>query len=558
MAARKLGRIGCALLAAALSCGAAPVAGASGDDPGLQAALDARTSVRGTAIVVGIVDRGVERTLRAGTTGTGRPLDDRTLFEIGSVTKTFTATALAAMVLAGKVRLDAPVATYLPKDVRVPEKDGRPITVLDLAEQRSGLPRMPTNIDGTGADPYARYDLAQFYAFLNGYALTRDPGAQFEYSNYGIGLLGQALAYRAGSSYAQLVQSTVLDPLGMSQTTFAEAGAADPPELAVGHDLGGAAVPAWHFRAMMPAGGILSDLTDMLKYLRCNMGQGPLAKACLFAQMPRADGAPRHRIGLVWWTNPITGVVSHAGDTAGFHAEIAISKDRQTGVVVMSNGPVVADIAAHVLQPSYPVAACPAKVPHVAAGSPYAGTYCNAATGYTFDVAPGSGPGELSIALRPQNTVVYARSGDDTFVNATYGAVFKFVKADGNVVGLRLEQGGQTIPAIRLDALGSPVVAQLPSPYPPIVDLPEATLREYVGSFGTGASRFAVTLEGGQLYVRLGGQSAWPVYPSARDEFFYKVVDAQLTFHRDAGGNVTSLTLHQDGQDLNAQRDGPI
>ena len=133
----------------------------------------------------------------------------------------------------------------------------------------------------------------------------------------------------------------------MTDTTFATVPASDPETLAVGHDLGGQPVPSWHQQAILPAGGIRSSLADMLRFLRCNLGQGPLAAACLFAQQSRAAGTPGHRIGLVWETSVLRGSVSHGGDTAGYHAFVAISNDHQSGVVALSNGPLVTDIATH-------------------------------------------------------------------------------------------------------------------------------------------------------------------------------------------------------------------
>jgi D-alanyl-D-alanine-carboxypeptidase/D-alanyl-D-alanine-endopeptidase len=131
------------------------IAAASMPAPTLQAAIDARVAAPGTAIAVGVIDHGKVETYFAGTTGNDRPLDEHTLFEIGSVTKTFTATLLASMVLAHQVKLDDPAAAYLPKSVHVPGRDGLSITLLGLAEQRSGLPRLPSNMDDVaGTDPY--------------------------------------------------------------------------------------------------------------------------------------------------------------------------------------------------------------------------------------------------------------------------------------------------------------------------------------------------------------------------------------------------------------------
>ncbi len=523
----------------------------------LQAALDARAAaVPGTGITVGVIDHGVTRVYVAGSAGNGRPVDAHTLFEIGSVTKTFTATTLAAMVLRKQVRLSDPISEFLPAAVRAPSKDGKAITLLNLAEQRSGLPRLPTNMnDVAGDDPYADYTIADMYAFLNGYTLTRDPGAEYEYSNYGIGLLGQLLANRAKVPYTALVRNAVLDPLDMSETTFAVSPAQDPALLAAGHEIGGVAVPTWHFQSVLPAAGIISSVTDMLKYLRCNMGQGPLASACLFAQRPRAPGMGGHEIGLVWNINPATGVISHNGDTLGFHTDFAISRDRELGVVVLSNGPAVSDIAAHVLLPSYAISVCPSSVPASETDpKSYSGIYCNAGAGMTFTVAGAAKPDQVTIALLPQPTLTYARIATDTFYAARVGATFKFLRAGDAIVGLRLTQEGQTIPAVRLDAHGKPVVAQLPSAFPPTVTLDRATLQQYVGSYALDGATFTVTLRGGALYAQLTGQPAVQVYASAKDEFFLKVVDAQITFDRNAAGAVTALTLHQDGQTIHATK----
>jgi D-alanyl-D-alanine-carboxypeptidase/D-alanyl-D-alanine-endopeptidase len=524
----------------------------------LQPVLDARAGAAGgTGIVVGIIDHGVARVYVAGSAGNGVAAGRHTLFEIGSVTKTFTATTLATMVLDGAVRLNDPIATYLPKGVRALSKDGKAITLLDLAEQRSGLPRLPTNMDDvTGDDPYADYTLSDMYSFLNGYTLERDPGVAYEYSNYGIGLLGQLLANRAGTSYPQLVRRSVLDPLGMTETTFAVAGSPDPSALGVGHDLSGAAVSAWHEQSILPAGGILSNLSDMLKYLRCTMGEGPLARACLFAEQPRATGLPGQQIGLVWNVNSRTGVTTHDGATNGFLATIAISQDRQTGVVALSNGPVVADIAAHAIDPSYPIAVCPTSVPADKTDlASYAGVYCNAMSGMTFTVAATSRSDALSIALLPQPSLSFQRIDSDTYYAASVDATFKFVRKDGKIIGLRLMQMGQTIPAVRLNAQAQPVDAQLPPAFPAVMTLDPSLMREYVGSYASPAGTFTVTLlKNNSLYVQLTGQPAVPLYASAKDRFFLKVVDAQIRFDRNAAGAVSSLTLHQGGQDLTATR----
>jgi CubicO group peptidase (beta-lactamase class C family) len=410
--------------------------------------------------------------------------------------------------------------------------------------------------DVASDDPYADYTVADMYAFLNGYTLTRDPGAKYEYSNYGIGLLGQLLADRASTSYPALVRASVFAPLGMNDTSFLMPGGVDPAALAVGHDLAGSPAATWHFQSVAPAGGAASNVDDMLKYLGCNMGQGPLARACLFAQRPRADGDSRHKIGLVWNINSTTGIVSHGGDTQGFHAFIAVSRDHQTGVVALGNGPAVADIAAHVLAPEYPIGECPSSVaPSKTDPTSYAGVYCNRIGGLTFTVDITANSDRLLIALLPQPGAEVPRIAPDTYYGAKYDARFRFVRDDTRIVGLWLMQQGQRIPALRLDAAGKPVVAQLSDPFPVAIPLDATDLQQYVGTYNAmGIGVFTVTLRGSALFVQLTGQPGVQVYASAKDQFFYKIVDAQITFNRDSSGAVTSLTLHQNGQEIRATR----
>src|SRR5688572_11080573 len=156
----------------------------------------------------------------------GQVPDARTLFEIGSITKTFTSLLLADLVRDGSVQLDQPVASLLPAAVSVPELDGRAITLLDLATHTSGLPRLPANLwldpltEEQLLDPYAHYQVEDLYDFLSSYTLAALPGERFEYSNLGGGLLGHALSFAAGTSYEEAIECRISEPLGLKDTTL--------------------------------------------------------------------------------------------------------------------------------------------------------------------------------------------------------------------------------------------------------------------------------------------------------------------------------------------------
>lgn len=309
-------------------------------------------------LVFGIVDGGKSAVRAFGTLDGSRQPDGDTVYEIGSITKTFTATLLADAVLDKRVSLDTPVQQLLP-GFRIPQRGGKQITLGLLASQYSGLPRMPNNFrPNDPANPYADYGAARLGAFLASYELPRNPGQSYEYSNLGFGLLGYALSNAAYTSYGELVKRKLLAPLAMnsSGTGLSDAMRA---HLAIGHDPAGHPVENWDFDALAGAGSLRSTPKDMLRYLEANMGvaQGPASAAMRLAQAPRLDARETGgRIGLAWMTTD-RGVVWHNGGTGGYRSFIGWSADRQHGVVVLTNAQVsVDDLGFAVLDAAAPLA----------------------------------------------------------------------------------------------------------------------------------------------------------------------------------------------------------
>ena len=324
---------------------------------------DAVANRHTVGIVVGIIDKsGRTITSYGKTAADGRAVDADSVFEIGSVTKTFTTTLLADMVARGLVSLDDPVANCLPKGVKVPERGGKQITLLDLATHRSGLPRMPSNFAPADPDnPYADYTAGKLFEFLAGYSLPRDIGASYEYSNLGAGLLGEALARRAGKSYEALLTEIIFRPLEMTST-----GIVLRPEmaarLAMGHSQQLLPVKNWDLDALAGAGAIRSTVNDMLNYLAAYMGlkPSPLAPALAMARQDRNDTTiPDMRIGLAWHLLklPDTVIVWHNGGTAGYHSFIGFDLQKGMGIVVLSNSANDIDnIGLHFLNEQIPLA----------------------------------------------------------------------------------------------------------------------------------------------------------------------------------------------------------
>jgi D-alanyl-D-alanine-carboxypeptidase/D-alanyl-D-alanine-endopeptidase len=352
----------CLLLAAAP---AAPLAAQWTAPPGDSVArvLDERVA-RGGAVglVVGVVENGRPRVVAAGRRGgEGSPAPDgRTVFEIGSVSKVFTTTLLAEMVARGEVALDDPVRSFLPDSVRVPSRGGREITLLDLATATSGLPRLPGNLDPASlADPYARYEARDLYAFLAGYILPRDPGAAYEYSNLGMGLLGHVLALRAGKPYEELVAERILLPLGMRDTRVVPTPSMRE-RLAAGHRADLAPVGGWSFAVLAGAGGWHSTGDDMLRFVAAQLAPppGPLGRALALAREPRRPTtSPEFRIGLGWHVMERSGrsLALHDGQTAGYSAFLALDPASGANVVVLSNASIpVVDVGLRLLAPARP------------------------------------------------------------------------------------------------------------------------------------------------------------------------------------------------------------
>jgi CubicO group peptidase (beta-lactamase class C family) len=330
-----------------------------------QRVADGRTA----GIVVGLLGPdGSTRILAWGNPGAGQPpLDGNTVFEIGSITKVFTAALLADMVRRGEVALDDPVQKYLPGGVAMPSRGGRQITLAMLSDQTSGLPRLPSNLrPANGSDPYADYTAQRLYEFLSGHTLRRDPGSQYEYSNLGVGLLGHVLALRAGKPYEELLRERIWQPLGMGSTAVT----LTPPlraRLALGHNPRGGVVPNWEFLALAGAGAIRSTAADMLRFLAAQLHpeRGPLGRTMALTHAERAPvGSSGMGIGLGWHIRRGDGnpIVWHNGGTAGYRSFAGFRPGQRTAVVVLTNsgGQGSDDLGFHLLDPALPLAASPA------------------------------------------------------------------------------------------------------------------------------------------------------------------------------------------------------
>lgn len=385
-----------------------------------------------------------------------RPLDDDTVFEIGSITKVFTALLLAEMVARGEVALTDPVEKYLPPEGRPKSFDGKPISLLDLVTYTSGLPRMPTNLHPRDkANPYADYTVAQLYEFLSGYGPRYYPGSHYEYSNLGFGLLGHVLSLRAGRGYEELVTSRICQPLGLNDTRITLTPAMRE-RLAQGHDTSMHAVPAWDEPTLAGSGALRSTANDMMRLL----------DACQGKRKTELSPAIASLLEVRRQTDTKGGYAAAGWFVAIAHSDELVVKDGGTG-------------------------------------------------GYASFVGYSARTGIAAVLL--SNTASWTTNP---------------------ALGRHLLNANFPLPTLHRE-----------------VPIDRAKLSAYAGRYPL-TPQFVLTVrpKDGHLMVQATGQDEYEVFPESDTRFFYRAVDAQITFELAPDGTATALVLHQNGRDRRGVR----
>lgn len=270
--------------------------------------------------------------------------DAGTIFEIGSVTKVLTATLLADLVADGVVGLDEPLEACLPPGAIVPARDGIRPTLADVATHTAGLPGAPPGFLRHAlrhrSDPWAALTQEEVLAALARTRLRNAPGGRFRYSNFGFGLLGHALAHRAGAPYEELLARRVCQPLGLRDTSVA----IDPAAIgrvAQGHSSRGRPAAPWHLPAIAAAGALHSTVTDLLALLRACLEPpaSPPGAALAATLVPRFRIRRHLAVGLAWLLIERDGAPAlawHNGGTGGFRSFVGLSREPPAAVVVLS------------------------------------------------------------------------------------------------------------------------------------------------------------------------------------------------------------------------------
>lgn len=309
-----------------------------------------------TGIIIGTIDETGPQYYGYGevSKGSGLTPNKDTVYKLASVTKTFTAIALADYLLREEVSLDSPVKDLFNEPIVLPEKNAKPITLKSLVNHTSGLPKQPSDWANVALYNYPPiYTEADLLNFLSKYKPRNEVGSAVRYSNTAFGLLGMALSSSTGSSYESIVQARIIEPLGMTNTkinlTPSMSERLAPPRNNIISLLDG-------MGALEAAASLNSTAEDMLKYLAANIGltEAPAFSAMEYSHQPL--GSYREgQIGMAWF---IEGegenkIYAHGGTIPGYQTFVGFSKLKKIGVVVLaSSSPVVGDIGRYILNPS--------------------------------------------------------------------------------------------------------------------------------------------------------------------------------------------------------------
>ncbi len=283
--------------------------------------------------------------------GNGVTPDGHTFFEMGSLTKIFTAIATQRFLDDRGLSANAFVNDFLPADIPSLEKEGKKVTLLHLITHTSGLPYMPDNMGPNLVlnidKAWREYDTLKLYKCLRGVALEFTPESKWKYSNLAVGTLGTILERNEGKSYGQIIQDEIAGPLGLTETK-ATLSSAEMTRMADGHK-GGKKVDFWtDLNAMNGAGVLRSTILDLLEFGRINLDPPatPLGQSMLTCQQPTLARQAVVQDTLIQmgqgWLIQTTAAIQqpflyHNGGTGGFQTEFMVFPEDNAVLAISFN-----------------------------------------------------------------------------------------------------------------------------------------------------------------------------------------------------------------------------
>ncbi|MEM7099038.1 MAG: serine hydrolase [Pseudomonadota bacterium] len=507
---------------------AGEVAGADRDAEVFQYAQTLQAHQPHLCVAIGVMDRESEQVKHFG-------CEASDYFQIGSITKVFTTTALSA---SSKVHSGTTLGDVYTEHISA---DAQQITLGQLASYTSGLPRLPDNIDLSSLDnPYASYTEADVIDYLSRYQSTGQEGT-FAYSNLGLGLLGMVLAKTEGLPYEQVIAKFILHPLGLQQTWVDPQNKTENGVTLQGHGADQQPNTNWTFDALAGAGALWSNVGDMLNFARAQLAQNdsPLAKAISDTHQSQTDVSPAVAVGLGWMINTRDPkYLWHNGATAGFRSWMGFDTKRNRAAVVLANGMLSeVDLMGQALMGS------DIHLPALATGSTLTPDQAKAYLG-RYQLSPQAvldvfmEGQELFVQVSGQPKFKLHSTGTDKFRTESVPTEIEFNRRHSIVTSLTLHQGGNTITAQRIGEV--PIRAKL--------NLPIEKVERLVGTYRLRRGfELTVTRNDQALWVQATGQQNFPVFAESDTRFYYEVVAAELEFDLE-DGTVEGVWLHQNGK----------
>jgi CubicO group peptidase (beta-lactamase class C family) len=487
----------------------------------------------------------------------GVPIQPDMVFELGSITKQFTATAILMLVERGQVSLADDVTKYLPDF----PTHGKAITVEHLLTHTSGIPSY------TGLPewlPKMREDFTprQIIDLFKDKPLEFEPGENWSYNNSGYILLGAIIEKVSGKSYEDFVEQQIFKPLGMTRSRYGNNSEIVPGRVE-GYDKEDSGYRrAAYLSLTQPyaAGSLMSTVDDLARWDEALLGASLLKPASLdrmFTPVNLRSGK-NTSYAYGWAVGEYAGrkLIEHGGDINGFTTDILRVPEARLLVVILSNNtgkdtrPLAFEIAAKALGKAvedWPVLALDGK-----AMDEYVGVYRFA----------GSNPAVTRTITQEGGKLFSQRSGSQKQEITPTAKDEFFFKEPGTRLRFRRDAQGKITSMDYLPRFGmSDTGARTDEPIPAgkqAVKIDSALLDAYAGVYELAPGfRLTVTREGDRLFAQATGQEKAEIFPESDTKFFLKVVDAQLVFVRNAlsqNGPAESLVLHQGGREIPGKR----
>ncbi len=477
------------------------------------------------------------------------PMQPGMVFEIGSLTKQFTSTAILMLVEQGKLSLDDDLHKYLPD---YPDT-GAKISIENLLTHTSGIKSYTSDLKWRSM---WRQDMTvqQIIDITKDDPLEFPPGTKWKYDNTGYILLGAIIEKVSGLSYADYVRKNIFEPLGMKHSYYGSNSAVIPGRASGYSRNAGNWVNATYLSMTQPyaAGSLMSSVDDLAIWDAAVSAGKLLSKASwdrAFTPYKLANGDDTH-YGYGWVIDAYDGhtIVRHNGGIFGYVSEVARLPDDHVYVAMLTNsdghdfdtGFLATELAAAAIGDPYRE---PVKVkldPNEF--DAYTGVYRN--SDQTLGTVKREGDRLFAQRAGLPRAEMFAYSDHEFFFKDSFVRLAFEKDASGNVAALIITRpNGATDRATRTNE-------QLPAA-PVEVKVTSDVLRRYVGDYQLAPGFvLTVTLEGEQLMSQATGQQKVAIFPTSENEFFLKVVNAQISFITDASGNAVKLILHQGGRDM--------